>query len=95
MIRPKSTLSVCLLATGVGLSFLLCSSGMSEEPAKAQPTVKELQKKRLAVLEQVCDVAKKLYQNARIEYTDVLSAERVVCCAAGLRRDAGGSPQGV
>jgi outer membrane protein TolC len=77
----RPTPSVCLVAISMGLLLMFCNSGRPEEPQKAQPNIKELEQKRMAILEQVRDFAKALYKNARIEYTDVLSAERELFAA--------------
>jgi hypothetical protein len=73
--------SICLLLVSVVLLFVICNSGRPEEPPKAQPSVKELQQQRLAVLEKLCDVAERLYKNARVEYSEVHAAERELFAA--------------
>jgi RNA polymerase sigma factor (sigma-70 family) len=47
----------------------------------ANPRIKELRQQRLVLLEKVRESAKKLYQNARIEFEPVLSAERELLTA--------------
>ncbi|HEY4312788.1 MAG TPA: TolC family protein [Pirellulales bacterium] len=74
--HSTSKASICLAAISLGLLLVICNSGKPEEPGQAQPDIKKLEQQRLAILEEVCDVASKLYQNGRIEYTDVLSARR-------------------
>jgi outer membrane protein TolC len=70
-----------MVAISVGVLFVCCNCVSSQEAEKINPNIKNLQEKRLEVLGLVCDVARKLYQNARIEYTDVLSADRELFAA--------------
>jgi hypothetical protein len=79
MMRP--TPSVCLVAISTSLLLVFCNSGTPEEPQKPQPSIKELQQKRLAVLEALCDGAERLYQNGRLEYSEVHAAERALFAA--------------
>ena len=73
--RPTPKFSICLVAISLGL-LVLSSLAWTEEPQQANPGIKELQQKRLAILEQVADVAKHLFQNARITYEATLAAQR-------------------
>ncbi len=57
-----------------------------ESTEKAKADIKELQQKRLAVLEQLCDVAKKLFSQARVEFTEVLAARRRLLADAPRQR---------
>jgi hypothetical protein len=61
----------------LGLLFVFCNSVWSEDEEKATPRVKELQQRRLEVLEAAHDSAKQLYANARVSYEEVhtVSAE--------------------
>ena len=77
----RPTPSVCLLAISVGLLFVISTPVLPEEPQKAQSSIKELQRKRLADLEKLCDVADRLYQKARVEYSQVHAAERELLAA--------------
>jgi len=79
--RPFPKISVSLATISLGVLLVLCNSAKSEEPQKEALTVKQLQQRRLALLEQICDIGMKLYQNGRIEYTDVLSARRELLTA--------------
>lgn len=79
--RPTPKISVRLLAISiccVGLLFVFCSSVRTQETKKVSPRIKELQKQRLAILEEVCDTAKKLFANARTTFEDVHAAERTL-----------------
>lgn len=76
MMRPKQSLSVCLVAFSAGLLLILCSPGRSEEPQAAEPTLKQLQEKRLDILLHGCEAVKRLYENGRVEYLSVYEAER-------------------
>jgi hypothetical protein len=88
-LTPK--FSVCLAAISVGLLFVLCNSAWPQETEKANARIKELQQQRLAVLEKICDRAKKLFTNARIEYEEVHAANRELFAArlayADTRKD--------
>ena len=77
----NSKLSVCLAAVGMGLVLVLCNSGRPEDAARAKPSIKELEQKRLEDLEQVHQVARNLFQNARIEYEKVLDSGRDLLAA--------------
>jgi hypothetical protein len=79
--RPNSKLSVCLVAIGMGLMLVFCSSVWPQDAEKAKAQLKELQQKRLVVLEQMHDVARNLFQNARVELTEVLATERQLLAA--------------
>jgi len=82
--RPTAKISVRLLVLSISctcLLFVLCNSVWTQETKKANPNIKELQKQRLAVLEEIRDSATKLFQNARISYEDVLLAERDLLAA--------------
>jgi hypothetical protein len=81
MMRPTPKISVFLLVIGIGcmgLMFVFCNSVWTQEAKKANPGIKELQKQRLAVLEEIRDTAKKLFANARTTPEDVHSAERTL-----------------
>ncbi|HEX4145010.1 MAG TPA: hypothetical protein VHY91_16005 [Pirellulales bacterium] len=79
--HPTPKLSVCLVAIGMGLLLVFCNSVWPEEAEKAKPSVKELQQKRLAILEQVVAIEKNLFQNARVSYDAILAAERELLAA--------------
>lgn len=82
--RASATLSVCLAAISascVGLLFLFGNSVRSEETKKANPRIKELQKQRIAVLEDVQDATTRLYQNARTSFEDVHAASMALMAA--------------
>lgn len=79
--RSSPKISVCLAAIGVGLLLVLGNSGLSEEPEKVQFKLKQLQQQRLAILEQTRDVAKKLFETARVEFATVHKAERELLAA--------------
>jgi len=74
--RPASRLSVCLAAIGVAFTLVFCNYGRTEETAKAKPGIKELRQKRLAVLQQLCEIAHKQFQGGRLELPEVLAAYR-------------------
>jgi outer membrane protein TolC len=74
--RPTPKFSVCLMAISVGLLLVFCSSVWTAEAVKVDSPIKELQQKRLAILEQIADVAKQLFKNARIPYEATLAAQR-------------------
>ena len=70
-----------LVASGALLSvvLVLCvwATAVAHPPEADMPAaVKEMQKERLAILEQMCKVANNLFQNARVEYASVLAAQR-------------------
>jgi len=76
--RTTRKFSVCLLAVSAscaGLLFLFGNSVWSKEPGKANARVKELQGKRLAILEEIRDSTKQLYTNARLSYEEVYAAQ--------------------
>jgi hypothetical protein len=77
----KSKLSVSLVAIGIGLVLVFCNSGRPEDAAKAKPSIKELEQKRLEVLDQVHQNTQTLFQNARIEYGEVLDSGRDLLAA--------------
>jgi outer membrane protein TolC len=77
----RPTPSICLVTISMGLLFVICNSGKPEEPQNSPASIKELQQKRLATLEKLCDAAEKLYQNARVEYSDVHAAQRELFAA--------------
>ncbi len=79
--RPSPKMSVCLAATSVVLLLAFCNSVRTAEPEQANPGVKELQQKRLAVLEQMADTGEKLFQSARISYEEVSAAQRELLAA--------------
>jgi hypothetical protein len=72
-------ISLCLVA--IGLVLVFGNSGRPEVAAKARPSLKDLQRQRLEVLEQLHGVAANLFQSARIEYEAVLGAERDLLAA--------------
>lgn len=81
--RSTRTL-VCLVAfsaASAGLLSAFCSSVNSQETKKANPRIKELQQKRLAILEQVYDSAKQGFATARTSYEDVYAAEAALLAA--------------
>ena len=82
--RPTPKISVCLVVSCVGLLFVFCNSVWPQQTKKANPRIKELQQKRLAVLEEAQKVAANLYANARIGF-EQLRAVNVELFAA--RRD--------
>jgi len=70
--------SVCLVAISVGCMGLLSvfsNSVWPKETEKANSRVKELQQKRLAVLEKIHDVAKQGFANARTSQEEVHAAK--------------------
>ena len=77
----RPTPSVCLVAISVGLLFVFCNPVLPEEPQKAQPSIKELQQKRLAVLEQVCDIAKEDLPKGRVTLAEAYAAQRDLLAA--------------
>ncbi|HVU86427.1 MAG TPA: hypothetical protein VHD36_03850 [Pirellulales bacterium] len=79
--RPSPKPSICVAAISVGLLLIICNSGGAEEPQKAQPTIKELQEKRLALLVHISEAAKKLFENGRGEYVAFHTAERELFAA--------------
>jgi outer membrane protein TolC len=79
--RPTPKISVCLVAISVGLLLAFCNSARPESTDKAKADIKELQQKRLAVLQQASDGAKLLFKNARVEFAEVLPARRELFAA--------------
>jgi len=76
--RTTRKFSVCLLAvsvSGLGLLFIFCNSVWPKEQEKASPRIKELQAKRLAVLEEIRDSAQQLFAASRVSYEDVHAAQ--------------------
>lgn len=65
-----------IIAMCAGLIFVICNPVWTQETKKATARINELQQQRLAILEEICDVANKLYRNARIEFEGVYAAER-------------------
>jgi hypothetical protein len=82
-ISKYSVRRAAVVLSCLGLVFVLCNSVWPQEK-KAIPRIKELQKKRLAVLGEAHDAAKKGYSIARASYEDV-HATRVALLDA--RRD--------
>jgi hypothetical protein len=76
MMPATPKLSVCLVAISMGLLLVFGNSVWPREAEKAKLSVKELQQKRLAVLEQIVAVEKKLFQNARTPYEAIHAAQR-------------------
>ena len=74
--RWSSARLLAISMSGMVLLFVFCNSVWTQETKKSSPRVKELQQQRLAVLEEICDGANRLYRNARIEFEDVHAAER-------------------
>lgn len=75
--RPNNKLSVWLAAMSVscaGLLLMFGNSAWSEQTKETSPRIRELQQKRLAVLEQISEVAKASFQTTRGSYEDVHSA---------------------
>ena len=64
----------CLVAMGVGLFVVTGSPVWPEEGAKAASTLKELQQKRLTVLESVRESAQVMFSHGRAPYDDVHTA---------------------
>lgn len=65
------------------VTLTVCSSGLlvafsnpvsSQEVKKGNPRIKELQQKRLTVLEQRLEIASRLYSSARLSYEEVHTA---------------------
>jgi hypothetical protein len=84
MMRPTPKFSICLVAISVscfGLLFVFCNSVWPQEAKKANPRTKELQQQRLAVLEQIRDTSKKLFESARVGFEEVHDAERELLAA--------------
>ena len=79
--RPTSWTPVFLAAITLALLLVFCNSGTTEETSQLQPGIKELQQQRLAIVEQCCEYARKLYEQGRIEYTEVYAAERELLTA--------------
>ncbi len=82
--RTTRKFSVFLLpvtASCVALLFVFCNSVWPEEAKKASPRVKELQQKRLAVLEEIRGAAKQLYANSRVSYEEFHAAQRELLAA--------------
>ncbi len=76
--RPTCRTSVRLLtiiAIGAVLMFMICKPVWTQEAKSSTRRVKVLQQQRLAILAEICDVATKLYRNARIEFDSVYAAE--------------------
>lgn len=77
--RQANKISVRLLTTIAicgGLMFVICKPVLTQETKKSTARIKELQQRRLATLEEICDVATKLYRSARIEFDSVYAVER-------------------
>ncbi len=72
--RPTLKAFGCLLAIGAGLFVASVRPVWPEEAAKAAPGLKELQQKRLAVLESVRDSAQVMFSHGRAGYDDVHTA---------------------
>jgi non-homologous end joining protein Ku len=79
--RRIPTISVCVLAISVCLLLAFYSSVRSEETGNASSHIQELQQKRLALLQQIEEIAMKRFQNARVEYMEVLAGERELLVA--------------
>jgi hypothetical protein len=84
MMRSTSNFSVCLVVTCAGLLFVFSNSVWPQETKKPNPRIKELQQKRLAVLEQVHNVAQQSFMSARSSFENVYAAKAELLAA---RRD--------
>jgi hypothetical protein len=83
MMRSIRT-AVCLTAIGVccvSLLFVFSKSGSSEEAKKAGPRIRDLQQKRLVVLEKVCKAAEAIQGNASGSYAEVFAAKAALAAA--------------
>jgi|GEM_PF-2704342 outer membrane protein TolC len=79
--RPSSKITLRRFAIGiscVGLLFVFCNSLWTQETKIANPNVKELQKQRLAVLVEIRDAAKKIYETGHTDLQVVLTADRAL-----------------
>ncbi len=74
MHRKFLVCTVTISTTCLGLLFVFCNSVWSNDEEKATPRLKELQQRRLEVLEAAHDSAKQLYANARASYEEVHTA---------------------
>lgn len=81
---PTRKFSACLVAISMScvcLLFVFSSSVWPQEAKKANPRIKELQQKRLAVLEEIRDSAKKLFTQGVLSFEDVFETQREVLAA--------------
>lgn len=77
--RSTPKLSMFLLAITVicmGLPFVFSNSVWPQDARKANPRIRELQQQRLAVLDQIRDVAKKLFAKGATSFETLHAAER-------------------
>lgn len=68
-----------LVIVGVSLVGLMLTPSAfvwTQQSPKATERIKELQSERLGILENALETANRLFQNARIEYGDLLSTQR-------------------
>lgn len=73
---PKTSFYLVVIsASCAGLLFFFANSVRSQEVKNVSPQIKELQQRRLAILEKLRDSATRLFQNARVSYDVVESAE--------------------
>ncbi|HEY4308448.1 MAG TPA: hypothetical protein VGN12_03260 [Pirellulales bacterium] len=86
--KRYALVAVGCLALGICLWQVSSSQQVAETKAPPEPraeapqaTVKELEQKRLALLEQVCTFVKKHFENGRTEYVEVLTAQRELLAA--------------
>jgi hypothetical protein len=84
IMRPTRKISVCVVAISLGLLFACGKSVWPQGPKKANPRIKELQQKRLVVLELIHEAAKKSYESARTSFKEVHAAKVELLAA---RRD--------
>lgn len=73
--------TICLVAVGLGLALGVGKLASSEEAASAKPDVKQLEQKRLEILQRLSDMAQKHWEHARLEFADVLVAKRELLAA--------------
>src|ERR1700677_3931433 len=82
---PKISVSfVAISVSCASLLFGLCNSVWPQETKKAATRIRELQQKRLAVLEQAHEAAKDSFSNARVSYDEVHATKFALLAA---RRD--------
>lgn len=82
--RPSPKFWISLVASSLssmGLLFVFCNSVWPEDSQKAIPRVKELQQKRLEVLEEIHGAAKQLFLSARTSFDEVHAAAAALLAA--------------
>lgn len=82
--RSNPKVSICLVASSlisVGLLLVFCNSVWPKDNQKAIPRVKELQQKRLAILEEIHDAAKQHFASGRTSFDEVHSAAAALLAA--------------